>query len=95
MCFSLGIGTEVAKGNNLWRQNKWRNVVFESLPVAASLISLRKCFLTIIIRKIPTFDFQMFDKMETLLFARKMEPVYSLISVFSGVLRKSYKGENT
>lgn len=30
----------------------------------------------------------MFDKMETLVFARKMEPVDPLISIFNGVLRK-------
>lgn len=57
---------------------------------AVSLISLRKCFLTIIIRKI---YFQMFDKMETLVFARKMELVDLLISIFNGVLRKGFKGE--
>lgn len=30
-------------------------------------------------RKIPTFNFQMFDKMETRIFARKMELVDPLI----------------
>lgn len=35
----------------------------------------------------------MFDKMETLVFARKMEPVDPLISIFNGVLRKGFKGE--
>lgn len=46
-------------------------------------------------KNILPFDFQMFDKMETLLFARKMELVDSLISVFNGVLINGYKGENT
>ena len=67
------------KGNSLWKKNKWRNM---SLPVAVSLISLRKCFLTIIIRKIPTFNFQMFEKMETCIFARKMELVDPLLYFF-------------
>lgn len=92
--FSLPVGTEVAKGNSLWRQNKWTNVFFESLPVEASLISLRKCFLTIIVWKIPTFNFHLFDKMETLLFAKKMEPLDPLISIFNGVLRKGWKGDS-
>lgn len=73
------------KGNSLWRKNKWRNGF---LPEAVSLISLRKCFLTVIIRKTSTFDLQMFYKIETLLFARKIEAVDSLISVLNGVLKK-------
>lgn len=35
----------------------------------------------------------MFDNMETLVFARKMEPVDPLISIFNGVLRKGFKEE--